>query len=357
MDRLMYLTLENGDVYEGYSFGAQAEAVGEVVFTTAMTGYCETLTDKSFCGQIVVQAFPLIGNYGFIPEDREGGAIYPAGYIVSDWCRRPSNFRSKGTVDTFLKAEGIPALYGVDTRRLIKTIRDSGSMNGKISDTPGVDSELKNYRVSGTVMKVSVKAVEVVNPEGRRKIALFDFGYKAGIPAELAKRDCAVTIYPCFTKAEEILSAGPDGIMLSNGPGDPLDNTEIISELKKLSTSGIPIFGICLGHQLLALANGFEREKLKFGHRGANHPVKSLLTGRTYISSQNHGYAILGKSISGGAAREMFINVNDGTNEGLVYDNINAFSVQFHPEGCAGPQDTNFLFDEFMRRVEEKINA
>jgi carbamoyl-phosphate synthase small subunit len=357
MDEIIYLTLENGDVFKGRSFGEYRENIGEVVFTTAMTGYCETLTDKSYCGQIIVQAFPLIGNYGIIPEDYESQTIHASGYIVSDWCRSPSNFRSEGTLDTFLKAAHIPGVYGIDTRKLIKTIREHGVMNGKISQSPAYDEAIKSYRVSKSVEAVSVTKKGLINPDGRLKVAMFDFGYKENIVRELVKRDCTVTVFPSFSTADEILGMKPDGIMLTNGPGDPADNAGIINELKRICRSGIPVFGICLGHQLLALANGFDRERLKFGHRGANHPVKNLLSAKTYISSQNHGYAVVGKSISKDIAEELFVNVNDGTNEGIIYKHMSAFSVQFHPEGCGGPQDTNYLFDEFVRRIEDNKNA
>ncbi len=357
MDEIVYLTLENGDVYRGYSFGEDAQAIGEVVFTTAMTGYCETLTDKSYYGQIVVQAFPLIGNYGVIPDDYQSETIHAAGYIVSDWCRRPSNFRSEGTLDTFLKSEHIPGIYGIDTRNLIKTIRENGAMNGIISKTPGLLDAMRGYRAHRPVERVSVATKQLINVHGKHKVAVFDFGCKKNIILELIKRNCCVTVYPFSTAAEEILGAKPDGVLLTNGPGDPAENAETIEEIKNILKCKVPVFGICLGHQMLALANGFSREKLKFGHRGANQPVKDLLSGRTYITSQNHGYAIIGRSITSDVAQELFVNVNDGTNEGIIYKHINAFSVQFHPEGCGGPQDTNYLFDMFVKRIEGAKNA
>ncbi len=350
----VYLVLENGEVFEGYSFGVKKEVVGEVVFTTAMTGYPETLTDKSYYGQIIVQSFPLIGNYGNITEDHESEKIHASGYIVNDWCRNPSNFRNKGTIDAFLKSNDIPGIYGIETRKLIRMIRSNGVMNGKIIYEPDfkVDDAIKGYTIEQAVESVTREEKEVKKETGKYRVALMDYGFKENIARELMKRDCAVTVFPSSTTVEEIKAFAPDGIMLSNGPGDPEKNPEVIAELKKIQDLGIPIFGICLGHQLLALANGCKTAKLKFGHRGANHPAKNLLTGRTYITSQNHGYAVLRDSIPSEVAQELFVNVNDNTNEGILYKNSNAFSVQFHPEGCGGPRDTEHLFDEFVERME-----
>lgn len=353
----VFLILENGEIFEGYSMGKKKEIVGEVVFTTAMTGYLETLTDKSYYGQIIVQAFPLIGNYGNIPDDYESNTIQAAGYIVHDWCRTPSNFRCKGTIDAFLKSLNIPGVYGIDTRRLIRTIRNHGVMNGKISFAPTCSEEIKNYVVKRAVENVSIKEKEEKSATGKYRVAVLDYGYKENICRELIKRDCAVTVFPSNITSEELKAYKPDGIMLSNGPGDPAENKQVLCELRKIITLGIPIFGICLGHQLLALANGCRTEKLKFGHRGANHPAKDLMSGRTYITSQNHGYAVVSESIDKELAEEQFVNVNDSTNEGIIYKNINAFSVQFHPEGCGGPRDTEFLFDRFITNMEEQKHA
>ncbi len=353
----VFLVLENGEVYEGLSFGSKKEVVGEVVFTTAMTGYCETLTDKSYFGQIIVQSFPLIGNYGNIVADHESGCVQASGYIVNDWCRNPSNFRNKGTVDAFLKSCDIPGIYGIDTRKLIRTIRTHGVMNGKISYEAIPDPAMKDYCVENAVQNVSIKHPEEKSTNGTYRVAVMDYGYKENICRELVKRNCAVTVFPYNTKKEEIEAFKPDGIMLTNGPGDPEKNQKMIEEIKKIMKLNIPIFGICLGHQLLALANGCKTKKLKFGHRGANHPAKNVLSGRTYITSQNHGYAVLRDSIDKTIAQEMFVNVNDDTNEGILYHQINAFSVQFHPEGCGGPRDTEFLFDDFITRMEEQKHA
>ncbi|MDR1206782.1 MAG: carbamoyl phosphate synthase small subunit [Peptococcaceae bacterium] len=365
MNDKIYLTLENGKIFEGKRFGAEGEVVGELVFTTGMTGYLETLTDKSYYGQIIAQTFPLIGNYGVIPEDFEGSRVYARGYIVRQGCREPSNFRSEGDLDAFLKTQNIVGLRDIDTRELTKIIRQNGVMNGKISRelTPGDMEEIRAFRIEDAVAGVSVRAPYVQAPGGRDgggarfRVALLDLGLKENIKRELVKRNCEVTVYPYDTKAEGILGKNPDGIMLSNGPGDPAENVGVIRELRKLAESGVPIFGICLGHQLLALARGFRTEKLKYGHRGANQPAKNLLTGRTYITSQNHGYAVVSDSIDPGRAQEWFVNVNDRTCEGILYRNTPIFSVQFHPEACGGPRDTSFLFDQFMDMMEVRKHA
>ena len=350
-----YLILENGTIFEGKSFGAQGEAVGEIVFTTAMTGYLETLTDPSYYGQIVVQTFPLIGNYGVIPADLESERPHVKAYIVRQWCQDPSNFRCEGDLDTFLKSNGIVGLYGIDTRALTRIVRESGVMNGKIvQEGSGFSfADLKSYSVTDAVKNTTCGEITVVKPEGKakRRIALYDFGAKRNICRELVKRGCEVTILPAATPAEEVRKLSPDGIMLSNGPGDPAENVDIIEEIAKLCKLKIPTFGICLGHQLLALSQGARTEKLKYGHRGANQPCTDTESGRVYITSQNHGYAVRSSTLPEGA-RESFINANDGTCEGVTYDYMPAFSVQFHPEACGGPLDTGFLFDRFMELVD-----
>ena len=355
MDKKAYLILENGKVFEGKSFGAEGAVTGEVVFTTAMTGYLETLTDPSYYGQIVVQTFPLIGNYGVIPADFESAAPALKGYIVREVCEHPSNFRCEGDLDHYLKEAGIPGLYGIDTRALTRIIREHGVMNGRITTDPSDADmeEIRSYLVKDAVGSVSAGKAYTLSPEGepRYKVALWDFGAKMNIERELVKRGCEVTVLPAETTAEELLALKPDGVMLSNGPGDPAENTGIIAELRKVSESGLPIFGICLGHQLLALARGGRTVKLKYGHRGANQPVKNLLTGRVYVSSQNHGYAVDTGCLPEGG--EMcYVNANDGTCEGIQYTSFPAFTVQFHPEACGGPHDTGFLFDEFTALMD-----
>ncbi len=351
-----YLILENGTIFEGKSFGCSGETVGEIVFTTAMTGYLETLTDPSYYGQIVVQTFPLIGNYGVIPSDFESERPHVKGYIVRDWCQEPSNFRCEGDLDTFLKQCGIVGLYGIDTRALTKIVREYGVMNGRIvgENFCGLGlSELKSYRILDAVESTTCQEELVFKPEGETKfrVCLWDFGAKDNIRRSLVNHGCEVTVVPAHTKAERILELHPDGIMLSNGPGDPAENVGIIEELAKLCKEKIPTFGICLGHQLLALSQGAKTEKLKYGHRGANQPATCLKTGRVYITSQNHGYAVVHSTLPEGAAPS-YVNANDGTSEGIEYDYMPAFSVQFHPEACGGPLDTSFLFDDFMKLME-----
>jgi len=343
-----YLILENGMTFEGKYFGAQGEITGEIVFTTGMTGYLETLTDQSYHGQIVLQTFPLIGNYGVIPSDFESASVGAMAYIVKYPCAAPSNFRSENDLGAFLKERGIIGLCGIDTRALTKIIRKNGVMNGKISASPLTDAdraEIKAYSVLNAVASVSSRNITKTG-EGSRRVALMDFGAKRGIAAALAARNCEVWTFPHDATAQEILQKKPHGIMLSNGPGDPAEpaNNGIIETIRALLQSGTPVFGICLGHQLMALAKGYKTKKLKFGHRGANQPVKETATGRVYITSQNHGYAVVADNGS-------FVNVNDGTCEGMDYGD--SFSVQFHPEARGGPLDTSFLFDRFMKRIDD----
>lgn len=355
----LYLLLENGQVFEGTSFGADAnEVLGEIVFATSMTGYLETITDPSYYGQIVVQTFPLIGNYGVIRNDFESGSSHLKAYIVREWCQEPSNFRSEGNLDTFLKKENIPGLFDIDTRRLTKIIREHGVMNAKIlkslENKERHIEEMKKYRIQNAVASVTCNTSYASNTENPKyKVALMDFGEKENIRRELINRGCEVIVVPAYTKASDIISMKPDGVMLSNGPGDPSENTGIISELKELYFSGLPIFGICLGHQLMALSQGAKTIKLKYGHRGANQPVKDLETGRVYISSQNHGYAVDSDTLPP-HARLSFVNANDNTCEGISYETAPVYTVQFHPEACGGPLDANFLFDKFINNMGGK---
>lgn len=341
-----YLVLEDGQVFAGNAFGADAERVGELVFTTGMCGYIETLTDPSYYGQIVLQTFPSIGNYGIIPADFEGSCRV-RGYVVRDLCDEPSNFRSEGTVDGFLKERGVPGISGVDTREITRIIREHGVMNAVLCDTiPDSLDRVKAFRITDAVANVSTAEEETYPAVGREKyrVALLDYGEKRNILRELCKRGCTVERYPYDTPAERILEGDYDGVMLSNGPGDPAENLGPIEELRKLF-GRLPMFGICLGHQLMALSQGGETVKLKYGHRGANQPVRDLLGTRTYITSQNHGYAVVSESLKNGVVR--YIQANDRTCEGVDYPEFRAFSVQFHPEACAGPADTAFLFDRF----------
>ncbi|MBQ5471285.1 MAG: glutamine-hydrolyzing carbamoyl-phosphate synthase small subunit [Treponema sp.] len=395
-----FLVLANGVVFEGSSFGAEGCVIGETVFTTGMNGYIETLTDPSYYGQIVTQTFPLIGNYGDIPKDYESSKCNLRGYIVRQWCDEPSNFRCQGEIDSYLKNQNIIGLYDIDTRKLTKILREAGVMNGMIISGNSKEAlenitalndeskkqvlleKIKAYQIVDAVKTVTGSATGVEEPadivfkesaeyrfvpvtkdgtkindpevamkNGKgKKVVLWDFGAKANIRRELLKRGLEVETVSATSTAEEILKRNPDGIMLSNGPGDPAENVEIIENIKKLCQTGIPIFGICLGHQMLALAKGATTSKLKYGHRGANQPVKHLSSGRVYISSQNHGYAVDNDSLPKGAVLS-FVNTNDGTCEGLTYTDTPAFSVQFHPEACSGPLDTSFLFDDFVSLI------
>ncbi|ROR28246.1 carbamoyl-phosphate synthase small subunit [Mobilisporobacter senegalensis] len=353
-----YLILEDGNVFTGVSIGAMKEVISEIVFNTSMTGYLEVLTDPSYAGQAVVMTYPLIGNYGVCYEDMESYKAWPDGFIVREISRRASNFRSEDSIETFLKNQNISGIAGIDTRALTKILREKGTMNGMITSNENynldeVINKLKEYSPKEVVQKVTCKEKIEYKPEKFiKKVALIDLGTKNNIAKSLVKRGCAVTVYPAATKAEEIIGEKPDGIMLSNGPGDPKECSDIIKEIKKLYDSDIPIFAICLGHQLMALANGGDTHKLKYGHRGANHPVKNLKNNRVYLSSQNHGFVVTEGSIDKQIAEPSFVNVNDGTIEGLHYLGKNIFTVQFHPEACPGPQDSEFLFDEFIHMME-----
>jgi len=346
-----YLILSDGTVYTGEAFGAACEATGELVFNTGVVGYIETLTDPSYWGQIIMQTFPAVGNYGIIEEDFEGRCAC-RGYVVRQWCSEPSNFRSQYTLDEFLKKQGVPGICGIDTRAVTQHIREKGVMNAMISDRiPGDCSALKVLAIRGGVTEVCAKESAHYPAAGKKKcdVTLIDYGTKRNIIRELQARGCDVTVVPPTTPAEAILAAHPDGVMLSNGPGDPAENTACIAEIQKL-LGKTPMFGLCLGHQMMALAAGGQTVKLKYGHRGGNQPVIDQQTGHTYITSQNHGYAVVSESLPEDAVLR-FVNANDGTCEGVDYPRYNAFSVQFHPEACAGPRDTSVLFDRFVEMM------
>lgn len=400
-----FLILEDGTVFTGTSFGAAKEVISEIVFNTSMAGYPEVLTDPSYAGQAVCMTYPLIGNYGVCLEDMESVRPWPDALIVRETCHVPSNFRSDESLDAFMKKYDIPGISGIDTRALTKLLREIGTMNGMVTTDEHYDlqiilPQLKKYTCGKVVEKVTCKEKYTVpgakdlsengpisghaffdsneyekyqdgdksckekrpslvcnlNGQGL-KIGLLDVGLKENIVRSLSMRGCDVTVYPAWTPAAEILADQPDGIMISNGPGDPKECTSIIAEVRKLYESNVPIFAICLGHQLMALATGSDTFKLKYGHRGGNHPVKDLTTGRVYISSQNHGYAVDESSVNPAIAEPLFVNVNDGTNEGLVYKGKNIFTVQFHPEACPGPQDSGFLFDRFIENIKEGRNT
>ncbi len=356
-----YLLLENGMVFEGEGFGAAGTRVGELVFTTGMTGCAESLTDPSYRGQLITFTFPMLGNYGICYEDRESPHIHARAVVVREYCPQPSNFRAEVDVDTFLREEGVCGICGVDTRRITQLIRDKGVMNAAVTNTEPDDALLelvRAHRVSGVVDEVTVKEPVLLAPRGeaRHSVALLDFGYKRSIADCLTARGCAVTLYPAKTPAEQIIAAGHDGVMLSNGPGDPTDNQYSIEQIKILMDA-LPTFGICLGHQMMALAAGARTRKMKFGHRGANQPAKDLKTGRVYVTSQNHGYAVDNASLPGSGAVMRFVNVNDGSCEGLDYPGKRAFSLQFHPEAHGGPLDCSGMFERFISMMGGGENA
>lgn len=389
-----FLILEDGTVFEGTHIGANREIISEIVFNTSMAGYLEVLTDPSYAGQAVCMTYPLIGNYGVCREDMESRQAWPDGFIVRELSRLASNFRKDITIQEFLKEQDIPGIAGIDTRALTKLLREKGTMNGMITTDENYNlnailPKLKEYTTGKVVEKVTcsqkyeIKGARTLDENGPisgsarfapddfaagirekrpsitrqlnglgKKVALLDFGAKDNIVRSLAQRGCDVTVYPALTAAEEIIADQPDGIMLSNGPGDPKECVSIIKEIRKLYETDIPIFAICLGHQLMALATGADTHKMKYGHRGGNHPVKDLKTGRVYISSQNHGYVVDTDKLDPKVAVPAFINVNDGTNEGLSYTGKNIFTVQYHPEACPGPQDSSYLFDRFIKMME-----
>ena len=389
-----FLILEDGTVFAGTHIGADREIISEIVFNTSMAGYLEVLTDPSYAGQAVCMTYPLIGNYGVCREDMESRQAWPDGFIVRELSRLASNFRKDITIQEFLKEQDIPGIAGIDTRALTKLLREKGTMNGMIPTDENYNlnailPKLKEYTTGKVVEKVTcsqkyeIKGARTLDENGPisgsarfapddfaagirekrpsitrqlnglgKKVALLDFGAKDNIVRSLAQRGCDVTVYPALTAAEEIIADQPDGIMLSNGPGDPKECVSIIKEIRKLYETDIPIFAICLGHQLMALATGADTHKMKYGHRGGNHPVKDLKTGRVYISSQNHGYVVDTDKLDPKVAVPAFINVNDGTNDGLSYTGKNIFTVQYHPEACPGPQDSSYLFDRFIKMME-----
>lgn len=357
MTKKAYLVLQNGQIFEGCRFGADGQPTGELVFTTGMAGYVETLSDPSYYGQIVLQTFPLIGNYGMIDADMESGGCCIKAYIVREWCDAPSNFRSGGTVDAFLKDANIPGLYGVDTRAITRVIREAGVMNACIVDTVAGNTVkgLSAYAIKDAVAAVSSKEKSVYPAKGkpRFRVAVLDCGVQRSILRALCERGCEVTLFPYSTTAEEIAALAPDGFVLSNGPGNPEENVGVHAEVRKL-LGKFPIFGISLGHQLLALAAGGKTQKLAYGHRGANQPVKDLDTGRVYITQQNHGYVVVADSLKETAGRLSMVNINDGTCEGINYPSLNAFSVQFYPDTCLEPQGTSFFYNNFLEYMGGK---
>ncbi|MEQ6375262.1 glutamine-hydrolyzing carbamoyl-phosphate synthase small subunit [Bacillaceae bacterium S4-13-58] len=349
-----WLVLEDGTIFKGKAFGADTDQWGEVVFNTGMTGYQEILTDPSYCGQILTMTYPLIGNYGINHDDFE--SIEPAihGLIVKEAAVYPSNWRSTETIDEYLKKKNIPGVYGVDTRKLTRLIRNSGTLRGAVTrnevEIPSIIEELnRKERPKDLVKRVSIQKPYVIPDRGHR-VVLVDFGAKHGILRELTKRGCHITVVPYNTTAEEILQLKPDGVLLSNGPGDPTDVIGATQTIQHLFGK-LPIFGICLGHQLFALACGATTSKLTFGHRGSNHPVIELSTGRIDITAQNHGYTVDLDSLNNTQLELTHQSINDGTVEGLSHKLYPAFSVQYHPEASPGPEDSNPLFEKFITLI------
>ena len=353
------LILENGVIFGGESIGSTDEVVCEMVFNTSMVGYQEILTDPSYAGQGVVMTYPLIGNYGTNEEDDESVHPWAEALIVRHLAPRGSNFRCTSTLNDYLIRHGITGIQGIDTRALTRILRIQGVMNGVITCDPNYDpdkliAKMKAYRVQGTVERVTTDKVLHFDGPGHR-VAMYDFGEKRNMAKRLIHYGCDLTIFPAHTPADEVLAGGYDAIMLSNGPGDPADCVDIIPEIRKLYESGLPIFAVCLGHQLMALATGAKSHKMRFGHRGGNHPVKDLKRNRCFITSQNHGYVIDSDSIDPAVAEISHVNVNDGTLEGLRYLQKPVFTVQFHPEASSGPVDTESLFARFVENMKQRV--
>lgn len=351
-----FLVLESGDYFVGESFGADDTTTGEVVFNTAMSGYQELISDPSFYGQIVCMTYPLVGNYGINRDDHE--SLEPAirGFIVREVCDFPSNYRSQMSLDEFFKHKNIVGISGIDTRKLTRILRDKGVQKGKIvsadANIEDVIAELKGYQVIKEMVEMVSTKTKYASPGRGHRIVLVDFGSKFGVLRNLMARGCDVMVLSHDATAEEIMMLDPDGVLLSNGPGDPQDvvgATEMIRQI----LGKVPVFGICLGHQLIGLANGAKTYKLKFGHRGANHSVVDVEGDRVIITSQNHGYAIDQESLKNTDLEEIFYALNDRTNEGIRHKKYPCFSVQFHPEASPGPSDANYLFDKFMEMIEE----
>jgi carbamoyl-phosphate synthase small subunit len=353
------LALEDGTIFPGEAFGSTGERWGEVVFNTGMTGYQEVLTDPSYCGQIVVMTYPLIGNYGIMKEDFESKRSFVRGFVVREECRQPSNWRLAETIDSFLKKENVIGLSGIDTRALTRHLRSFGTMRGVIStatnDVQALVERAKNCpQLTGQELVPTVATTKSYTfPGPGRRVALIDFGAKQNIIRCLQERDCEVVVAPYNVTAQEVMSLHPAGVVLSNGPGDPTDVPYAIQTAREL-IGHVPILGICLGHQILGLAMGCKTYKMKFGHRGANHPVKDLITGRVYISSHNHGFSVDEESMRDLDVMVSHRNLNDGTVEGLKHKFLPVFSVQYHPEASPGPKDSEYIFDQFMDMMTGK---
>lgn len=349
-NKKVYLTLQNGKTFVGKRFGASGDAVGELVFTTSVVGYVETITDPTYFGQVVVQTFPTIGNYGVAKEDAESKNAHVSAYIVREVCEQPSNFRSELTLDKYLKEKNVIGVCGIDTRELTKIIRENGSMNVAITDKPLNDlSILKINTTQNAVSNVSCTEFEYYGQSDGIKIAVWDFGVKKSIIDNLVQRGCYCIKVPYNTTAQTILSLGVKGVVLSDGPGNPAENVSVIENVKKV-LGKLPVLGIGLGHQLVALAVGGKTDKMERGHRGSNQPVKELSTGKIYITSQNHGYEVVSSSVEK-IAKIDYVNVNDGSCEGCEYKSFNATTVQFDPTNCGGSRGTTFFYDNFINTI------
>jgi len=381
MTRRAILALEDGSVFEGTAFGADGEQDGEVVFNTSMTGYQEVLTDPSYRGQIVAMTYPLIGNYGVNPTDAESRSIWLEGFVVRELSRITSNWRSEMDVDAYLKAHGVVGIEGVDTRELTKRLRTEGALKGVISTTdldpdsmvakakasPGlVGRDLVNHDVScekpyaWNEADPNLEGVDAPGPPPapRRRVAVLDLGVKYGILRRLRAAACDVTVVPSTTTYQQIAEMDPDGIMLSNGPGDPEPLMNVVETVQRLMAEPprgrpLPIFGICMGQHILVLALGGKTYKLKFGHHGANHPVKDLATGQVAITTQNHGFCGDIDSLPADDVEITHVNLNDQTLEGIRHRHLPVFSVQYHPEASPGPHDARYLFDRFVKHMDE----
>ncbi len=349
-----YLILEDGTVFSGFGFGAPTISTGEIVFNTGMSGYQETITDQSYNGQIIAFTYPLIGNYGVNRDDFESIKPTFKGVVVHEVPRLANNWRMNMSLDDFLKQKKIPGIWGIDTRALTRRLRDKGTMKASIVDA--ADDHAFDQLKALVLPKNQVQQVSTAkpypSPATGRNIVVIDFGLKHSILRELSKRNCNLTVLPYNATAEEILSLDPDGVMLTNGPGDPEDVPEAIEMIRGIQGK-LPIFGICLGHQLFALANGAKTYKMKFGHRGFNHPVREIATNRIDFTSQNHGFAVDADSIDPQQLLVTHVEINDHTVEGLRHRQYPAFSVQFHPDAAPGPHDAVHLFDEFIDMIDD----
>ena len=352
MKKKVYLTLQNGKSFQGYRFGADGEISGELVFSTNMVGYVETLTDPSNYGQIVVQTFPLIGNYGVMQADAESDKAWVKAFIVREVCDTPSNFRCEGTLDSYLKEQGVVGVYGIDTRELTKILREEGTMAAFISNKPLFAACPADCEAKDAVNAVAPTSQKIYGEEGAKyTLALWNMGTKKSLIDGFVKQGCRVVSLPATATAQEILEVNADGVVVGDGPGNPMENPTIIEEIKKIMGK-TPVFGVGLGHQLVALALGVKTQKLKYGHRGGNQPVKCLKCGKVYISTQNHGYEVVSETVTKGEVR--FVNVNDNSCEGIVYEDLRALTVQFAPDSFGVGHVENPLYKKFFTFMKKE---